>query len=154
MKARFDLRLTNQQKGAFNSHPRVEIEYSTGLFIFLPLNEKRKRSCFLIFLLSILNKKRMDEWYTDYTWTVHIHFGFIWFWEKKHALLVLNLHLPYAMWTMCAVQCSYMNKILNYIWRVHLQKPITPLLFSEIIFFLLRIPSNINQTAVGLFWFK
>ena len=70
--------LTNQQKGAFNSHPRVEIEYSSCLFIFLPLKEKlpiKPNSCFsffakklktkkepfLIFLLSILNKKSNDQ---------------------------------------------------------------------------------------------
>ncbi len=72
-----DLRLTNQQKGAFNSHPRRNRIFK--LFIlFLPLNEKRKliwilvfrffekkwnkrkRSCFLIFLLSILNQKTSE----------------------------------------------------------------------------------------------
>ncbi len=53
MMARFDLQLTNQQKGAFNSCPRAEIEYSSCLFIFLPLNEKQKfkpNSCFFFFL--------------------------------------------------------------------------------------------------------
>ncbi len=39
MTAQFDLQLTNQQKGAFNSRPCVEIEYSSCLFIFVPLNE-------------------------------------------------------------------------------------------------------------------
>ncbi len=56
---RTDLQLINQQKGVFNSRPNVEIEYSSFLFIFLSLNEKRKmklnsrfsfkKICFLIF---------------------------------------------------------------------------------------------------------
>ncbi len=42
MMARNHLRLTNQQKEAFNSYPCVEIKYSSFLLIFLPLNEKLK----------------------------------------------------------------------------------------------------------------
>ncbi len=39
------------------------------------------------------------------------------------------------------------------IWRVHLQKQITPFLkFFKNLFFSLCIPINFNQTAVGLFW--
>ncbi len=80
MTARFDLQLTNQQKGAFNSHPHVEIEYSSCLLIFLSLNEKlkfklnslfsfkkkkkRKRSRFFFFsTLNIYHKK--NEWTND-----------------------------------------------------------------------------------------
>ena len=40
MTGQFDLRLTNQRKGAFHSLPLVEIEYSCCLFILLPQNEK------------------------------------------------------------------------------------------------------------------
>ncbi len=43
MMARFDLQLTNHQKGAFNSRPRAEIEYSSCLFIFLPLSENKNK---------------------------------------------------------------------------------------------------------------
>ncbi len=42
MTARFDFRVTNQQKGVFNSRPCLEIEYSSCLFIFLSLNKKLK----------------------------------------------------------------------------------------------------------------
>ncbi len=50
MMARFELQLTYQQKGAFHSHLHEEIEYSSFLFIFLPLKEKlqiKLDSCFL-----------------------------------------------------------------------------------------------------------
>ncbi len=70
----FDLWLTNQQKGVFNSRPSVEIEYSRFLYIFQPLDKKkiiklnscfsflkkkkkRKRICFLIFLLKNIKTK-------------------------------------------------------------------------------------------------
>ncbi len=49
MMTRFDLQQANQKKGAFNSRPHVEIEYSICLYMFLPLNGKRKiklNSCF------------------------------------------------------------------------------------------------------------
>ncbi len=42
-----------------------------------------------------------------------------------------------------------------YKWRVYLQKQISIFIYfqkSFFKFFLLCIPSNINQTAVGLFW--
>ncbi len=58
MTARFDLRLTNQQKGAFNSRPHVEIEYSSRLYIFLSLDEKRK---FLLNLAEFLEKKKKKK---------------------------------------------------------------------------------------------
>jgi len=65
MTTRFDLQLTNQKKGPFNSRPHVEIENSIFLLIFLPFDEKLRLIlyfCFLNFffkneLFSTLNIK-------------------------------------------------------------------------------------------------
>ncbi len=59
-----DLRLTNQKKGAFNSHPRVENEYSICLFIFLPLDKNR----ILVFrFLKKKMKKKKKELFSNFS---------------------------------------------------------------------------------------
>ena len=69
MTGQFDLRLTNQRKGAFHSRPRVEIEFSSCLLILLPQNEKRKiklNSCFSFFGKNEKSKKELFSHFSTF----------------------------------------------------------------------------------------